>query len=343
VAVAAVIFVATAAAALAWTPRHHHRHHPASTTSTVATTTSTTSTTSPVASIETSTTEATTTTVKATTTTAATTTTTAASGSGSGSGSGAGGFPDASTTGVPSGVTLKSSGYLIARTDGAVIDGLHVTGGIEVRANNVTIKNTLVTGSGYWGILQSEGFSGLTVTDSEVSGDSGTSMFDVGVRDDGGKMNVLRSDIHGFRHGIDDGLIQDNFVHGERTGFPADHSGAFYASHPTTAQNLVVKHNTLFCELDQTSAIMLGGYHEGAHNALIEDNLLAGGDYALYGGTSPENSSTSNIRIIGNVFSKRFFPKSGVFGPVTNFDSNGPGNRWSGNVWEGTNQAVDPA
>ena len=38
--------------------------------------------------------------------------------------------------------------------------------------------------------------------------------------------------------------------------------------------------------------------------------------------------------IRNNRISRLFFPRGGSYGPVTAFDSDGPGNVWSGNVWD---------
>ena len=56
------------------------------------------------------------------------------------------GYPDASNTGIKAGVTLKKSGSVNADRNGQVIDGLDITGEINVTASNVVIKNTRVTG-----------------------------------------------------------------------------------------------------------------------------------------------------------------------------------------------------
>ncbi len=70
-------------------------------------------------------------------------------------------------------------------------------------------------------------------------------------------------------------------------------------------------------------------------NKTVVDNLLAGGDYSIYGGTAHKDP-TSNIVIEDNEFSQLYYPRAGHFGPVAYFDPTGSGNVWSGNVWSGT-------
>jgi Ca2+-binding RTX toxin-like protein len=56
-------------------------------------------------------------------------------------------FPDATTTGVRSGVTLTPSGNLTVNTDGAVISGLNITGELLINASNVTVTDCKITGT----------------------------------------------------------------------------------------------------------------------------------------------------------------------------------------------------
>src|SRR5882724_405945 len=72
---------------------------------------------------------------------------TAASNTGGGTGGVPTAFPDASTTGVRDGVTLKPSGGITISTAGAVISGLDITGNVVITAANVTLVDCKVTGN----------------------------------------------------------------------------------------------------------------------------------------------------------------------------------------------------
>ena len=74
-------------------------------------------------------------------------------------------------------------------------------------------------------------------------------------------------------------------------------------------------------------------------NQTIENNFLAGGGYAIYGGGALGNP-TSNIIIEGNRFGQLYYATSGQFGAAAYFNAKGPGNVWSGNVWDKTGQTV---
>lgn len=55
--------------------------------------------------------------------------------------------PNASNTGVPKGTPLEIvKGDLVVTTDGAVIEGKDVHGFLQIRADNVTVRNTIVRG-----------------------------------------------------------------------------------------------------------------------------------------------------------------------------------------------------
>jgi hypothetical protein len=254
-----------------------------------------------------------------------------------------GAWPGAATTGVPSGVRLTARGSVKVTRPGTVLNALDVHGEIEVVADNVTIRNSRVVNSGgMWGIIQREGFSGLTVQSSEVHGD-GVREMQYGILNQGGMLTVRRADISMITDGIDtgQGLIEDSYLHDPKF-FAGAHTDMIVASGgPPPGRSLVIRHNTVINSLDQTSAIALFQDFGVAHDALVTNNLLAGGGYTLYAGAG-SRGTPYQMKIIGNSFRRKPFAQGGRFGPVTAWDGSGPGNVWSGNVWEGTHKAVKP-
>lgn len=79
----------------------------------------------------------------------------------------------AAAAGVPSGVPLSPSGDITVTKDGTVIDAKHVKGAINVRADNVTIKRTKVSYSGYHSIRVFGGAEGTVL--SQVTVECGSS------------------------------------------------------------------------------------------------------------------------------------------------------------------------
>ena len=92
-----------------------------------------------------------------------------------------------------------------------------------------------------------------------------------------------------------------------------------------------VIHNTVRNPCRQTSAISIGTNHGGLSDVLVQDNLIAGGGYPLYC-NGDVGEDTPNERIIGNRFSRVFYPNSGYHGTMHYCGS------WvdviSGNKWD---------
>jgi hypothetical protein len=69
------------------------------------------------------------------------------------------------------------------------------------------------------------------------------------------------------------------------------------------------------------------------HDITIDNNWFEGGGYVMYG----PGAGSPNVRIINNVFSRKYYPKifprgnCGYFGINTGFDSRALGWLWSGN------------
>ncbi|HST67194.1 MAG TPA: hypothetical protein VLM05_18600, partial [Mycobacteriales bacterium] len=113
------------------------------------------------------------------------------------------GYPDGSNTGVPNGVALRPSKSVDADKNGQVIDGLDVTGEINVVASNVTIRNTRVTGGGDWVVVVRPGAANLRIEDSELQTPAGSPQDIACVLNIGDtRPTILRTDIHGCSAGV---------------------------------------------------------------------------------------------------------------------------------------------
>lgn len=269
------------------------------------------------------------------------------------------GYPDASNTGVPAGVTLKavpgqvasgigwtwnSGGYVNVTGDGAVLDGLEIKGSISVSASNVVIQNVRIVERGESFGIALRHANGVIIKDTEISSpDAGANRLMVGIKDiygDSSGIQVLRTDISHTSTGIqmESGLIQDNYIHsmGYKSG---DHVNGTTSNGGSSL--LTIRHNTILNSFDQTDAISLFQDFGGQSNRVIDSNLLAGGGYTLYGGANPGARATSNIKITNNRFARLYHASGGYYGPVTAVDR-GTGNVWSGNVWDDTAAAVNP-
>ena len=221
-----------------------------------------------------------------------------------GSNPGSCGLPDASNTGVPAGTKLTTvDGDMEVRSAGTVISNKNIKGCITVLAPNVTIKDTKISCPGYYGVLfdSSTKGSGLLIEDVEIDClDTNTT----GVASHG--LTARRLNIHGCENGfsIDNtSTVEDSYMHDFYQGATGHADGIQLEG----GADITITHNTIL-DLIGTSAIISDPSRNS--NVLVSGNLMAGGSYTLY---CPRDSST-NYRVIGNRFSKMYYPKGGQYG-----------------------------
>ncbi|MFE7223393.1 DUF4082 domain-containing protein [Nocardioides sp. NPDC057577] len=249
-----------------------------------------------------------------------------------------GGFPNAANTGVPAGVRLAPyTGPCNITKVGTVIDGKTVNCTLNVRAADVTIRNSVINGTVY----NDEGSNGLgfTIVDSEVriGNRGGTGIGNVG-------FTALRVEVTGGNRSINcwrDCTVRDSYVHGQFT----DLTGVAHESGIRMGSGGVISHNTITCDApdvppDAGCSAGLTGYGDFAtvEDNLIERNmfLVTTGGTCAYGGSSSGKAygGTNHIRFIDNVFQRTAArPNCGYWFPIASFDSSAPGNVWKGNVW----------
>lgn len=271
------------------------------------------------------------------------------------------GFPDDTNTG-PSGCSSYTdmSGYNRIDTDNTVIECVRLTNGaFDVYANNVTIKNSIITANNWWGINEREGHSGLTVVHNTITGvvgqgpDNGGEDYAVSQGGSGG-LEVGWNNISQFGDAISvgDGNVHDNYVHDLQAYMPLcgnspcstyQHSDDLIVD-GNDKVGLTITHNTMFNQhtADHGASAAIGLFDDNGPvtNITVDNNLIAGGAYALYAG----GATSSNIVVTNNHFSTIFWPASGIYGPDAYWHE-GNGNLWSNNIWDdGTNmgQLINP-
>jgi hypothetical protein len=264
------------------------------------------------------------------------------------------GFPDATNTGVPAGMVLRSvpgqvsSGpgwhfdpkrdYVAVTARGAVLSDLSIPCNLDIDASDVTVRDVRVVTGGYFGISLRH-TTGVTIEDTTVSGQNLTSgRVNSAIDDvfgDSTGMVIKNDNISLFRTGVQvsTGVIVGNYIH-DPGYIRGDHTNGIYAA--GTTEPLTIYGNTIFNNLGQTDDVNLhaSSSRQDMANKLVVDNLLAGGGYSIYGGI--RNGHTANIVITDNEFGRIFYPDGGRYGPAAYFNSQQTGNVWSGNVWSGT-------
>ena len=251
------------------------------------------------------------------------------------------GFPDASNTGPGSTSLSSHSGNLELRDDGQVIDGWDLTGSVDIYANNVTIEYSTINSSNWWAVNLRPGYTGLKILHTKLTGtpgagpDNGGEDYAVSNMGDG-DIEVGWDDVSVFGNALSmgNGLIHDSYVHDPapfitRSG-SYEHIDAVISDGDDTL-GLTIKHNTLLnpvpIDKGPTSAIGLLSNTGPIQNTTVEDNWIAGGAYALYGG----GTGSSNVKVTGNVFSTQYWPQCGYYGPVAYWNAGGSGNMWADN------------
>ena len=234
------------------------------------------------------------------------------------------GYPDASNTGVPAGTSLKPTGGFTASTTNAVYDGLDISGTVTVTATNVTIKNSRIKDVAFFGVDIEGGSVTLQNVEIDCGGTGKKGILN-------GNFTAIRVNIHNCEDGVfadRDFTIKDSYIHDLATS-PTAHNDGIQS---IDAINVTIEHNRIYAV--DTSAIWLNNNSGGqlAQNALVKDNLLAGGGWTLY---CPADAST-NVQILNNAFSTKFFPNVGGFGPATNC----AGEIQSGNVYHETGEPI---
>ena len=258
------------------------------------------------------------------------------------------GYPDVETTGVTPGTTLqKVSGSVTLSTAGAVYENKELTGSISVTAPNVTIRNVKLIATDQSYGIRAFGWNsnpqGLTLDHVEIDLNG---RYEIkGIAFDGyTAKNVFFHNGSDCAHMGGNVTIQDSLctVGPDKNndgwadaGFSCSDGPHYDGFQSDGGSNIKLIHNTIRVPCGQTSAILMSTNTSGIRDVTIQNNLMAGGGYTLYCNAGPD---VPNETVTGNVFSKRFYAKSGYWGAVTGCNM---ADVYSGNVWDETGQPVD--
>jgi hypothetical protein len=229
-------------------------------------------------------------------------------------------------------------------TNNTIIDSKIIVGRLEIRAQNVQIRNSYLTEEDGIALYCDDGNAGCSdglptiIEDSELdctgNGASGTVGRGTAITE--GNFIIRRVDIHGCENGLsltDKVLIEDSYIHdlyNDLTPGPLEaHADGiqFSGSHTATvgsgsvpgAKDITIRHNTILGSgwdntetlfTQGTSAIITNrGPTNIDNNILIEKNLMAGGGYTIY--CEQDGFTAINERVINNHFSTRYAPTVG--------------------------------
>lgn len=228
------------------------------------------------------------------------------------------GWPNASNTGVPAGVTLTAyTGPCTITVANTVIDSKTVNCTLSIRANNVTIRNSRINGSieNGTGAQPSRSF---TVTDSDIINAVNTT----GIGES--YFTATRVDISGGNRGANcftDCTVRDSYIHGNRI------TGTTHASGLRAGMNTTYIHNYLICTVGGNCSADLTGYADFSptHHWTITNNFFGGvtdAQWCAYDGAvggkpySGDPTNATYIQFRDNVFARGPSGKCGQAAPV---------------------------
>ncbi len=234
-----------------------------------------------------------------------------------------GGWPDATNTGVPAGVTLTPSGDIVITQAGTVISGLDIHGTVTIDAPNVTLMNCKVTSPSFFIVNIAAGVTGAVVQNCEING--------VGSGNDGscginGHGTFIGNNIYNVENGINvtgSSVIENNYIHGLQASGSPHYDGIQIDG---GVSNISVSHNTVINDFGQTSAVIIDNFWGPTSNISVDNNLLVGGGYTVYDDAHFNSSPITGVSFTNNHLA------SGQYGTT---DFNGTNPTFTGNVNDG--------
>jgi hypothetical protein len=196
---------------------------------------------------------------------------------------------------------------------------------VLIRASNVTIKNSRVTGRIDTG--DQEAYPGAVIQRVEIIGPYDAA-HDGGYPGVGyGAYTCDGCNIRGWGKGFmvnDDVTIKNTWVHDIQVfGNPASGGSHNEAILSLGGKNITITNNRLDAgDADNVSA-SLALYSQWAayNNVLVQGNLFDGGGYCLYAGLGGSYGA-SNSRFIGNTFGDKYNLNCGWYGAAVAYDPN---------------------
>ena len=253
-------------------------------------------------------------------------------------------YPNATNTGVQAGVNLTThSGQLTLSTPGQVVSGQIITGGVQITASNVTLKDCIieVPNNANWNVGIAGGLTGVVLQNCEIVG-AGTSgpLGSYGIYVEGNSQVTINAvNIHDVGQGLvlNDGQVtlENSYIHDLNAGSGTHYEDiGYFGAAKSSTFSLNIQNNTLINQNIQTASVFLQNYFGALNNIKVNNNVLVGGDYTVYVDGSASSAPVSNVSITNNHMG------AGIFG-ITDFMKSSP--VYTGNLNDGASVAVAPA
>jgi hypothetical protein len=259
------------------------------------------------------------------------------------------GYPDSSSANVGPGVACSSltpaSGMTISKS-GTTVENMNITGQVVIDASNVTLTHDCVSNDGNAtagsAVVVVEGTGvGAQVDYSDISGaDSTSGSVEEAIRTNYASANTTADHDYIYNcgecfHGA--GTLTNSYVIANAEINPGqsneDHYEDIYDG--GGGGPLIVNHNTMLNPHKQTAVVFASVDFGDQTIVTVTNNMMAGGDYVIYGGVSGSAGSVLGpVTVSGNRFSRLYYKGGGSLGTATYFEDSVTA--WSGNVWDET-------
>ncbi|MEM9608805.1 MAG: right-handed parallel beta-helix repeat-containing protein [Actinomycetota bacterium] len=170
---------------------------------------------------------------------------------------------------------------LVVTQDGAVIEGLHVVGDIEVAANDVTIRQVRVTSDDPIPVRVSRDARGLLVEDATITCDPNTGLYGIGNDHYTANRVELVTCPLGFRDGVDVS-ITDSLVDGAPIGETTAGSGDTTTTAPPTTEAPAAGDLFFSTSGDRSNPAALEGATVPGEIRIFLETDLAGVEYVAW-------------------------------------------------------------
>lgn len=237
-------------------------------------------------------------------------------------------------------------GPFLTKHDGQILDRLCIEGSLEIRHDDVIVRDVLIMGTGTYALDIGQDMdscpANLRVEFTEVNmTNAGPTDWGIYQRCAGGHIfdhvKVMYAGRGVLSYG--DVVFHASYVYSNRTK-PEAHRTAF-STHG--GDGFALTDSTFICvNTGCSSAVNIYSDFAPATDVLIEGNVLAGGSICLRGGQTHDYAEqTHDIRVINNRFSTLYAPECGTHQALAQFDEHAPGNLRSGNVWHESGAPLD--
>lgn len=244
--------------------------------------------------------------------------------------------PGEHNTGPTDTTNMITTGGMTITQPGTVIENRIITGTINVKADNVTIRNFILDGSNAsYGIRCDYGYQNILIEHGEIRNCSSAGIY-------GRNFTARCLEIHEM--GADglkargNTLIEGCWIHhlGKNPGAHADGNQTRSGSNITMRGNFFDMPKNIGAPYKSNAASINQAEAGPISNLVMENNWLNGGNYTVYFEAEAQHGySTTNCSLINNRFGRDY-----SFG-VLRVHGNVSGLQVYGNVWDDTGEEMD--